>query len=109
MTSELPTNSPTDLPTNKPAKARSRKTSAKSAAATPPAEADGTPDWSYEEAVAEIEAIVAQMEAGDLDLATVFARFEAAMGQLRRCKAFLQDKQSQVDLILETLEEDVRF
>jgi exodeoxyribonuclease VII small subunit len=97
----------TDLPTDKASrKPRSRKSAA-------PAIVEPTidipPNWTYEDAVAEVEAIVAQMEAGDLDLATVFSRFETAMGHLRRCKSFLYEKQQQVDLLLETLEDDVAF
>jgi exodeoxyribonuclease VII small subunit len=102
------TDLPIDLPAEQPAKAgksRSRKPTAKDVVVTP-AEPVA---WTYEQSVAEIEAIVEQMESGDLDLATVFARFESAMGQLKRCKTFLQDKQEQVDLLLETLEDDVAF
>jgi exodeoxyribonuclease VII small subunit len=115
MTTDLPmdflTDLPIDFPADKPAKkpsskARSRKSAAKDAVVSPPAE---PVTWTYEQSVAEIEAIVEQMEEGDLDLATVFARFESAMGQLKRCKTFLQDKQEQVDLLLETLEDDVAF
>jgi exodeoxyribonuclease VII small subunit len=105
------TDLPMDLPTEQPAtkaagKSRSRKATSKDVVVNPPVEPVA---WTYEQSVAEIEAIVEQMEAGDLDLATVFARFESAMGQLKRCKTFLQDKQEQVDLLLETLEDDVAF
>jgi exodeoxyribonuclease VII small subunit len=104
------TDLPIDVPTEQPAtkavsKSRSRKTAPKDVVANPAEPVT----WTYEQSVAEIEAIVEQMEEGDLDLATVFARFESAMGQLKRCKTFLQDKQEQVDLLLETLEDDVAF
>ncbi|MEB3274336.1 MAG: exodeoxyribonuclease VII small subunit [Prochlorothrix sp.] len=61
--------------------------------------------WRYEVAVAEVEAIVAQIEGGELELAELFDRFEAAVTQLRQCEAFLNEKQQQVDLLIETLEE----
>ncbi|MGA1625451.1 MAG: exodeoxyribonuclease VII small subunit, partial [Prochlorothrix sp.] len=56
-------------------------------------------------AVAEVEAIVAQIEGGELELAELFDRFEAAVTQLRQCEAFLNEKQQQVDLLIENLEE----
>lgn len=65
-------------------------------------------DWSYEAAVENIEAIVMQLETGDLDLAKVFERFEQAVGQLRQCEQFLKEKQQQVDLLVETLEDSLK-
>ncbi|MDA0672347.1 MAG: exodeoxyribonuclease VII small subunit [Cyanobacteria bacterium] len=64
---------------------------------------DRTSDWSYEAAVANIEDTVARLEQGDLPLATIFATFEAAVTELRRCETFLQAKQQQADLLIETL------
>ena len=43
------------------------------------------------------------MCSSDLDLADVFDRFAAANSDLDRCEAFLADKQTQVDLAIETL------
>lgn len=59
--------------------------------------------WHYEWAVAKIEAAIAQIEAGDLDLADVFTQFESAVVEIRRCEAFLSQKQTQVELLIETL------
>ena len=61
------------------------------------------PDWSYEQAVAHIEDTVARLEQGDLPLATIFETFETAVTELQRCEAFLQAKQQQADLLIETL------
>lgn len=65
---------------------------------------DSEDGWVYEEAVAEVEAIVARIESGQLDLAEVFTEFATAVKQLQRCQAFLEQKQQEVDLLIETLE-----
>ncbi|UZQ54168.1 exodeoxyribonuclease VII small subunit [Trichothermofontia sichuanensis B231] len=65
---------------------------------------DGEERWVYEEAVAEVEAIVTRIESGQLDLAEVFTEFATAVKQLQRCQAFLEQKQQEVDLLIETLE-----
>ena len=62
-------------------------------------------DWNYKAAVAKVEAIVVQIEAGELDLEEVFNQFAAAIEYLRQCETFLQERQQQVDLLIETLNE----
>lgn len=62
--------------------------------------------WSYESAVEAVEATVSRLERGELPLAEVFDEFEQAVAQLQRCEAFLQERQEQVDLLIETLTED---
>ena len=69
---------------------------AKSASAQPNA-------WTYEEAVATVETIVANLESGQLPLAEVLTQFEQAVQTLQRCEAYLAAKRSQVDLLIETL------
>ncbi|MGF1524124.1 MAG: exodeoxyribonuclease VII small subunit [Leptolyngbyaceae cyanobacterium] len=64
-----------------------------------------TESWSYEQTVAEIEAIVLRLEQGELPLADVFDQFEQAVHQLRQCEDFLQARQAQADLLIETLED----
>ncbi len=61
------------------------------------------PTWNYEATVSQIEAIVARIESGELDLADVFEQFNAAVDYLRQCETFLADKQQQMDLLIETL------
>jgi exodeoxyribonuclease VII small subunit len=63
------------------------------------------PDWNYEATVAEIEAIVEQVESGQLELAEVFDQFTTAVEYLRQCETFLNERQQQVNLLLETLDE----
>jgi len=62
-------------------------------------------NWSYEATVEKIEATVARLEQGELPLAAVFEEFELAVQHLRQCEDFLQARQEQVDLLIETLEE----
>lgn len=60
----------------------------------------------YEAKVAEIEKIIARIEAGELDLAEVFEQFATAVESLRQCENFLQQRQQQVDLLIETLKDE---
>lgn len=66
-------------------------------------------DFSYEETVAKVETIIAQIEAGNLDLAAVFDEFNAAVEYLRACESFLQERQKKMDLLIEKLEEPESF
>ncbi len=65
--------------------------------------------WNYEATVAEVETIIEQIEAGELELAEVFEKFTAAAKYLRQCEAFLQERQQQMDLLIETLETESDF
>ncbi|MBD2122790.1 exodeoxyribonuclease VII small subunit [Trichocoleus sp. FACHB-262] len=60
-------------------------------------------DWSYEATVDQIETIIGQIEAGDLDLVEVFDQFAIAIDQLRQCETFLRQRQQQMDLLIEKL------
>lgn len=60
-------------------------------------------EWNYEETVTQIEAIVDRIEAGELDLAGVFEQFAIAAEQLQQCDRFLQEKQQQIDVLVERL------
>jgi exodeoxyribonuclease VII small subunit len=59
--------------------------------------------WRYEEALATVEAIMADLESGRLPLAEVITQFEQAMESLQRCEAYLAEKRAQVDILIETL------
>jgi exodeoxyribonuclease VII small subunit len=65
--------------------------------------------WNYEATVAEVEAIIEKIEAGELDLAEVFEQFTAAIEYLRQCEVFLNQRQQQVDLLIETLASEPDF
>jgi len=66
-------------------------------------------EWRYETTVKKIEAAIAQIESGELDLADVFDQFSAAVEDLRLCETFLSDRQQQVDLLIETLSDQSDF
>ncbi|HEY9609047.1 exodeoxyribonuclease VII small subunit [Allocoleopsis sp.] len=65
--------------------------------------------WKYEVTVERVETIIRQIEAGELELTEVFDQFAAAVKYLRQCEVFLQERQQQMDLLIETLEEDSDF
>ncbi|MGF1520566.1 MAG: exodeoxyribonuclease VII small subunit [Nodosilinea sp.] len=62
--------------------------------------------WSYETTVATVEAIIADLESGSLPLAAVLTQFEQAVQALTQCETYLQAKQQQVDVLIETLAEN---
>ncbi|MBD2446289.1 exodeoxyribonuclease VII small subunit [Nostoc sp. FACHB-152] len=62
--------------------------------------------WKYEEKVTEIEKIISRIEAGELELEDVFEQFTTAVEYLRQCESFLQQRQQQVDLLIETLNDE---
>ena len=65
--------------------------------------------WNYEVTVEQVETIIKQIEAGELELAEVFDQFAAAVKDLRQCEVFLQERQQKMDLLIETLEEESDF
>ncbi|MBW4568988.1 MAG: exodeoxyribonuclease VII small subunit [Tolypothrix carrinoi HA7290-LM1] len=60
----------------------------------------------YEAKVAEIETIITRIEAGELQLEEVFSQFATAIEYLRQCETFLQQRQQQVNLLIETLNDE---
>lgn len=66
-------------------------------------------EWRYEATVKKIEAAIARIESGELDLADVFDQFSEAVEDLRLCETFLSDRQQQVDLLIETLNDQSEF
>jgi exodeoxyribonuclease VII small subunit len=61
--------------------------------------------WHYGSAVAEIETIIGKIESGDLDLEEVFGQFAQAVESLQQCESFLAQRQTQIDLLIETLDD----
>ena len=59
--------------------------------------------WSYETSVSQIEAIINQIEMGELELAEVFDRFAIAVEHLHHCESFLTHQKKRMDLLIETL------
>jgi exodeoxyribonuclease VII small subunit len=60
-------------------------------------------DWRYEKTVAEVEQIVSQIESGELELEEVFDQFAKAVEYLQQCESFLAERQTKIDLLIETL------
>jgi exodeoxyribonuclease VII small subunit len=65
--------------------------------------------WNYEATVKQVEEIIAQLEAGELELEEVFTQFAIAVEQLNQCEEFLKQRQEQMDLVIETLTDDAQF
>ena len=63
-------------------------------------------EWNYAEAVAEVETIIARIEMGELELEEVFEQFAQAVEYLRQCETFLQAKQQQMGLLIESLQDE---
>lgn len=54
---------------------------------------------SFEQALAELEALVAELESGELGLDASLARYEAAVARLRLCHQKLEQARLRVELI----------
>lgn len=65
-----------------------------------------TETWDYEASVEQIEAIITDLETGELPLANIFEQFEKAATELKKCDTFLQEKQQKAQLLIETLMPD---
>lgn len=63
-------------------------------------------DFNYEETVARVEEIVAEIESGELELGEVFDEFAIAVEALLKCQNFLSQKKQKVNLLIETLEDE---
>jgi len=84
------------------------KTSGKKPAAATTATADDAPkDLDFEAALAELEQLVSQMEAGDLTLEASLAAFERGVKLTRQCQAALRNAELKVQQLTrdDTLED----
>ena len=54
---------------------------------------------SFEEALAELEVIVRELEAGDISLETALQRYEAGVGLLKHCYTQLQQAEQKILLL----------
>ena len=66
-------------------------------------------DWHYESAVATVETIIHNIEAGEMELATIFDQFAIAVEHLQACETFLKHHRQQVDVLVETLTDEASF
>ena len=53
----------------------------------------------FEEALAELESIVCDLEEGDLGLGDAMARYEQGVKHLRRCYGLLEEAQRKIELL----------
>jgi exodeoxyribonuclease VII small subunit len=60
-------------------------------------DASSTP--TFEEALAELESIVGDLEEGDLGLGEAMARYEQGVNHLRRCYGLLKEAQRKIELL----------
>lgn len=58
-----------------------------------------TKEISFEEALTQLEVTVREMEAGDLGLDELLAKFETGIGLLRRCEAKLGEAQEKIEVL----------
>jgi exodeoxyribonuclease VII small subunit len=58
-------------------------------------------DLSFEEAVARLEAVVAELEGGSLPLEECLRRFEQAVALARHCSARLEAAERQISILTE--------
>lgn len=63
-------------------------------------------NWNYEATVNHLEKIIDEIESGQLELAEVFEKFSWAVAALQECEQFLTEKKKQMNLLIETLEDD---
>jgi len=63
-------------------------------------------NFNYEENVAQVEEIIEQIESGKLPLEQIFEEFNTAIEKLRQCETFLNKGKQQMNLLIETLEND---
>lgn len=63
-------------------------------------------EFDYEKTVINIQDIIAEIESGQLTLEEVFEKFSVAVADLQKCEDFLTKSQQNIDLLIETLEDD---
>lgn len=63
-------------------------------------------EFDYEKTVINIQDIITEIESGQLTLEEVFEKFSVAVADLQKCEDFLTKSQQNIDLLIETLEDD---
>lgn len=64
-------------------------------------EVSATPSPGFEQSFAQLEALVSQLESGDLPLDQALARFEQGIRLTRECQSALSAAQQKVQLLLQ--------
>jgi exodeoxyribonuclease VII small subunit len=68
---------------------------------TPKGDAATADALDFEQALADLEALVARMEKGDLPLEEALASFERGIALTRRCQSALKDAELKVQVLVE--------
>lgn len=63
-------------------------------------------EFDYEKTVINIQDIITEIESGQLTLEEVFEKFSVAVADLQKCEDFLTKSQQEIDLLIETLEDN---
>jgi exodeoxyribonuclease VII small subunit len=61
--------------------------------------AESTDDRTFEQALADLEDVVAELERGDLELEESLTRYEAGLRSYRRCLVVLEGVEQRVELL----------
>jgi len=67
----------------------------------PAGSGDSNAELSFEEGLASLEAVVAQLENGDLELEEALAAFEQGVALTRRCSAQLERSERRIEELIE--------
>ncbi|MDS3862461.1 exodeoxyribonuclease VII small subunit [Thermosynechococcaceae cyanobacterium BACA0444] len=71
----------------------------------PPLEPEDELAWDYPTAVARVEETIREIEAGQLDLGTVLAKFATAVRDIKQCESWLSQHRQAIDLLIEELDD----
>ncbi|NER34247.1 MAG: exodeoxyribonuclease VII small subunit [Oscillatoria sp. SIO1A7] len=66
-------------------------------------------DWNYEATAARVEAIIEDIESGNLELAETFEQFALAVEYLQQCETFVLERKQKMSLLVETLTDEPDF
>jgi exodeoxyribonuclease VII small subunit len=66
------------------------------------------PEFSFEDALKELETVLAMMESDQLPLHEMMSRYEKGVGLLKRCREELARAQLKVEMIQQNLVEDIK-
>lgn len=64
-------------------------------------------DWNYQKKLAQIESIIAQIEAGKINLEDLFSQVAIASQYLEECEKYLVQEEKKMDVLIETLTDEI--
>lgn len=60
----------------------------------------------YQESLAQVEAIINEIESGDLNLTDLFQKIKVALDYLKQCESILMSSEQEMELLIETLRDE---